>query len=96
MGILAFDYREIADRSLERLVGEIKGIKIQHLCCKAWDALTRQYQEIDHSNTCDPLKSLVSLVSAEIKKIVPLQLASFRREERVMSWEAWDEKLRAN
>lgn len=58
-----------------------------------WDASTRQYNEVNHSSTCDPSESLVSLVSAELKNIVPLQLSSFGRNEGTMSWEMWEKKL---
>lgn len=93
IGILGFDHKEVKDQSLERLIGEIKGIKIGHLTYQTWDAPTRQYNEVNHSSTCDPLEPLFSLVSAELKKIVPLQLASFRRNEGAMSWEMWEKKL---
>lgn len=76
MGILAFDYEEIAGQSLERLCYAIK-----NGMCSLHVGNTR-------SSTCDFLKLLVSLVSAEMKKIVPPQPAPLGREEGEVTWGA--------
>lgn len=97
IGILSFDPNTVESRCLEQLVHELRGIKINHLDYDSWEQFNG-CKRVEHSKSCDPLKQMQYDVAAQIKKVVPLSLESFKgkmkgKEGEGILWEVWEKEI---
>ena len=82
MGILSFDFNQVSNYSIEELVRALQGIKIEHLDYESWGGEEPGHINMEHSKTCDPLKTLLEQVQIEADKVEELNLNQFRGWKR--------------